>query len=434
MNPTPLSAAVNHALHDTPPSIRRMDEQADRDLATTMLDKIADEHERREHPRIGESSRAPDAHVVLVDAASVESKPVHWLWPGWIARGKLHVIAGAPGTGKTTAALAWAACITACKPFPSGWKSTTPGRVLIWSGEDDIGDTLKPRLIAAGADLARVQFVQGVEDRGEQYAFDPARDVPMLAAALAGVDDVRMIVIDPLVSAVSGDSHKNAEVRRSLAPLVDLAQRMDAALVGITHYSKGTQGREPLERVSGSLAFGALARLVFGTVRQKADDDNAPNRYLLARVKSNIGPDGGGFAYAFEQADIGGGIVASRTVWGGAVEGSARDLLNDAEADPDDTGQDAAGFLRELLADGPMPTKSVRKVANDAGLSWRTIQRAMKKAGVESHREGFGMPALWRRKDSCATVAPVTPHPESGANGATGQEVARLGDAGGFEL
>lgn len=382
-----------------------------------------------------------EAHVVLVDAASVESKPVRWLWPGWIARGKLHVIAGAPGTGKTTAALAWAACVTACKPFPSGWKPAAPGRVLIWSGEDDIADTLKPRLIAAGADVARVQFVQGVEDRGEQYAFDPARDVPMLAGALAGVDDVAMIVIDPLVSAVSGDSHKNAEVRRSLAPLVDLAQRMDAALIGITHYSKGTQGREPLERVSGSLAFGALARLVFGTVRQKTDDDTSQSRFLLARVKSNIGPDGGGFAYAFEQTRLPDGIEASRVVFGEAVEGTARDLIGQAEAEGDDDGQDATGFLRELLEDGPMPTKAVRKAADDAGLSWRTVQRAMRRAGVESQRQGFGMPALWVRKDSGATVAPVAPLPESGANGANGEVLARLdgkpeasGTAEGFEL
>ena len=108
-------------------------------------------------------------------------------------------------------------------------------------------------------------------------------------------------------------------------------------------------------------------------------------------------------------------------------------LLNDAEADPDDTGQDAASFLRELLADGPMPTKTVRKEADDAGFSWRTIQRAMRRAGVESQRQGFGMPALWVRKDSCATVAPVTPHSESGANGANGangEVLARMDGAG----
>ena len=363
----------------------------------------------------------------LIGASTINPEPVRWLWPGWLARGKLHVIAGAPGIGKTTAVLSWAASVTACKAFPSGWRSTKPGRVLVWSGEDDPADTLVPRLQAAGADLTRVQIVGDVMENGERFAFDPARDVPALKAALAAQSDVAMIVIDPLVSAVGGDSHKNAEVRRSLAPLVELAQCMDAALVGITHYSKGTQGREPLERVSGSLAFGALARLVFGTVRQKADDEAVPPRYLLARVKSNIGPDGGGFGYAFEQVDNGSGIITSRVVWGAAVDGSARELIGSAEADPDDDGQDAAGFLRDLLANGPIPTQTVRREADTAGFPWRTVQRAMKRAGVVSQRTGFGMPAMWARKGGYATVAPVTPHPKSGANGANGAEVARMG-------
>lgn len=362
----------------------------------------------------------------LIDASTINPEPVRWLWPGWLARGKLHVIAGAPGTGKTTAVLSWAASVTACKAFPSGWRSTKPGRVLVWSGEDDPADTLVPRLQAAGADLTRVQIVGDVMENGERFAFDPARDVPALKAALAAQSNVAMIVIDPLVSAVGGDSHKNAEVRRSLAPLVELAQRIDAALVGITHYSKGTQGREPLERVSGSLAFGALARLVFGTVRQKADDETAPPRYLLARVKSNVGPDGGGFGYAFEQVDNGSGIITSRVVWGAAVDGSARELIGSAEADPADDGQDAAGFLRDLLANGPMPTQTVRHEAGNTGFPWRTVQRAMKRAGVVSQRTGFGMPAMWARKDGCATVAPVTPHPERGANGANEGGVARM--------
>lgn len=389
-------------------TVKSIDERADRALA--MVERLA---------HGGGLHKTDTPRVELVNGADVKSEPIRWLWPGWLARGKLHVLAGAPGTGKTTIGMQWAACVSAGRPFPSGWKQA-PGRVLIWSGEDDIADTLVPRLIAAGANLARVQFVGDVREGTERYAFDPARDVPTLAAALAGVDDVVLIVIDPLVSAVSGDSHKNAEVRRSLAPLVELAGRMDAALLGITHYSKGTQGREPLERVSGSLAFGALARLVFGTVKQKVDDDAKSIRYLLARVKSNIGPDGGGFAYAFEQTENPDGITASRIVFGEAVEGSARDLLAEAEGDPDGDGQDAAGFLRDLLADGPMPTKSVKRAADDAGFSWRTIQRTMRRAGVESQRQGFGMPALWVRKDSCATVAPVTPHSESGANGANG--------------
>ncbi|HJP99541.1 MAG TPA: AAA family ATPase [Rhodanobacteraceae bacterium] len=322
-----------------------------------------------------------DARVELINAATVKSEPIRWLWPGWLARGKLHVIAGAPGTGKTTIAMAIAAAVSGSHALPGGHKPA-PGRVLIWSGEDDFADTLVPRLRAAGADLSRVELVKGIREGADSYAFDPAQDVPKLAAALAGADDLALIVVDPLVSAVLGDSHKNAEVRRSLAPLVELAQRIDAALVGITHYSKGTQGREPLERVSGSLAFGALARLVFGTVRQKSDDDNAADRYLLARVKSNIGPDGGGFAYAFEQVDNGSGIVASRIIWGGALEGSARDLLAEAETEPDDGAQDAASFLRELLADGEKTAKWIFTAAASAGYSKDAMHRAKRKIGA----------------------------------------------------
>lgn len=221
--------------------------------------------------------------------------------------------------------------------------------------------------------------------------------MPTLAAALAGIDDVAMIVVDPLVSAVSGDSHKNAEVRRSLAPLVDLAQRMDAALVGITHYSKGTQGREPLERVSGSLAFGAMARLVFGTVRQQGNGDSAPGKYLLARVKSNIGPDGGGYAYAFEQTDMSGGITASRVVFGEAVEGSARELIGQAEADPEndrDAERDAPArteaedWLRDLLEGGPVATDDVKDECRGAGMSWATVRRAKDAIGIKARKVG----------------------------------------------
>ena len=104
------------------------------------------------------------------------------------------------------------------------------------------------------------------------------------------------------MNAVAGDSHKNTETRRALQPLVELAASANAALLGITHFSKGTAGREPIERITGSIAFGALARVVMvaGKEAEKEDDDTPPRRFL-ARAKSNIGPDEGGFAYELQQ-------------------------------------------------------------------------------------------------------------------------------------
>lgn len=126
------------------------------------------------------------------------------------------------------------------------------GNAVIWSGEDDPKDTLVPRLMAANADLSRVHFVVDAIGPDGPRPFDPARDMPLLQSQVERLGDVRLIVVDPIVSAVAGDSHKNAEVRRGLQPLVDLASKIGACLVGITHFTKGTSGRDTTERVTGS--------------------------------------------------------------------------------------------------------------------------------------------------------------------------------------
>jgi len=350
----------------------------------------------------GAIGAAEETGVELLDFASIESKCIRWLWPGWLARGKLHVIAGAPGTGKTTIALSIAAAISAGSAFPDG-RTTTPGKVIIWSGEDDPSDTLKPRLIAADADINQIVSVGPVTEYDPDrranctYPFDPARDIDALTKVLAPMDDLALIIIDPLVAAVGGDSNKNAEVRRGLMPLVNLAEAKNAALLGVSHYTKGTQGRDPLERVTGSLAFGAAARLVFGTVKQRQPEGEEPRaRFLLARVKSNIGPDGGGFEYEFEQREIEPHILANRIKWGAAIDGDARAMIAEAEADPDDSRQDAVSWLREYLRDG---RKNPKNVYNDGkaaeGYKEHQLDRAKKKLKVKSGRDGMNGPWYW---------------------------------------
>jgi hypothetical protein len=331
-------------------------------------------------------------YVDLIPARGLEPVAVRWIFPGYLARAKFHVLAGAPGTGKTTIAMHLAGCITSGTPFPSGWRPAL-GNVLIWTGEDDPADTLVPRLMAAGADMARVHFVGDTREDGQRRPFDPARDVDLLAEAAARIDNVCLLVVDPIVSAIGGDSHKNAEVRRGLAPLVDLAARMDAALLGITHYSKGTGGRDPLDRVTGSIAFGALARVVLGTVRMEVEEGQ-PQKMMMARAKSNIGPDGGGFAYAFEQIDLAGypGVSANRIVWGDAVEGTARELLAEPEMDNrrDAPARDEAEeWLREMLGSGPVATEEIKTESKAAGFTWATVRRAKDAIGARSRKAGF---------------------------------------------
>ena len=356
--------------------------------------------EAKPYPLHGASRYASE--VSIIRGCDLTPEAVKWLWPGWLAAGKLHILGGAPGTGKTTLALAMAATITTGGSWPDGTRAAL-GNVVVWSGEDDPTDTLLPRLILSGADVNRIYFVGDVLDAEGKRAFDPAKDMRPLSDALDGIGDVRLLIVDPIVSAVAGDSHKNAEVRRALAPLVDLAGRMGCALVGVTHFSKGTAGRDPTERITGSLAFGALARLVMVAAKHQDQGDDGEARRVLLRAKSNLGADDGGFCYELRQGELPGhpGIFASSAVFGAAIEGAARDILAEADAtDSDSDGDsvsDAKRFLLDLLADGPQPTKVIKVDADGAGYSWATIRRAQKALGIDSTREGgIGKAGSWR--------------------------------------
>ncbi|HUX74562.1 MAG TPA: AAA family ATPase [Steroidobacteraceae bacterium] len=344
---------------------------------------------------------APDnlPRAILTCAANIKPEAVTWLWPGWLAAGKLAILAGAPGTGKTTLALSFAATLTSGGAWPDGSRAEV-GEALIWSAEDGIADTLVPRLAAMGADRSRIHFIEGaLDDDGRKRPFDPATDVPQLAAAIKNNDQPpRLLVVDPIVSAVAGDAHKSNETRRALQPLVDLAAQYGIAVIGISHFSKGTAGRDTTERVTGSVAFGALARIVLATA--KMPDDQGGGR-VVVRAKSNLGPDNGGFRYDLRQVEVAGSaLTASAVLWGEAVEGNARDILAEAEA-RDDDGQktatdEAVDFLRGQLRDGPMKAADVKREGTAAGISDPTLRLARQRLGIRPEKRGYSGGWWWR--------------------------------------
>ncbi len=325
--------------------------------------------------------------------SDIEAKPVSWLWPGRMARGKTTIIAGNPGLGKSQITASIAAIVTSGGCWPVDRNQCEVGNVLILTAEDDAADTLRPRLEAAGADLTCVHIIDGVvrgytgEGDRKNRTFSLEDDLDALEAKLKELGNVSLLVIDPISAYLGGaDSHKNAEVRALLMSLSELAVRNNVAILGVSHLSKGA-GASALMRVSGSLAFVAAARAAYLVT----EDPQDKTRRLFLPMKNNIGRDSAGLGFR-----IRGTTIASTA---GPLETSS--VLWDAEpvlmsADEAMQGQGKSGsvsaldiaqeWLRETLSDGPLAVAEVNRLAKVAGVAGKTLQRASDGLNVQKEK------------------------------------------------
>ena len=322
--------------------------------------------------------------VTLLQGSEIVEKPITWLWDGYLPSGKLTLLAGAGGTGKSTIAFSLAATITNGGNWPDGSRCNIIGNVLIWSSEDDPADTIKPRLMAVGANDCCYGVISGtIDEKGVPDSFDASRDMDGLREAVARIGGISLLIIDPIVTAVTGDMHKANDVRRSLQAIVDFAAECNCAVLGITHFAKGTAGKNSAERVIGSQAFAALARMVLVAAKEEESD-----RRVFTRAKSNNSVDTGGYSYSIEATKLNQGIVATRVVWGEALEGSSRSILADAEGvEAERHGkkiEEARSFLHNVLVNGPVPVVEVKAQARNAGIASVTLQRAKEAMNVQS--------------------------------------------------
>jgi putative DNA primase/helicase len=329
---------------------------------------------------------AKETRAVLVRLADVAAEPVEWVWTNRIALGKLTLIVGDVGAGKTYFTTDVTARVTRGAAWPDGAPSGDPSHVILLTSEDGIADTIRPRVDWQGGDPDRVDILRAVTlDTGGEAAFNLERDLPALEGAILATK-ARVVVADPL-SAYLGkkDSYKDAEIRGLLTPLADVAERRRVAMLGLLHLTKAQQ-RRILHRVQASIAFVAQARTVLAV-----GEDPDTGRRLVAPLKNNLGPLPS--VLAFRIGDKG-------LRWEpGIVEGTAETLLAGDEAPTRSERQEldrAMLFLTDELCDGPVRSTEVVKDAKANGISERTLWRAKAVLGVPAHRHGQG-PWYWMR-------------------------------------
>jgi hypothetical protein len=307
----------------------------------------------------------------------VESRPINWLWPGRLALGKLAIVDGDPGLGKSLVTLDLCARLSRGRPFPDN--TTGPGcaNALILNGEDNAADTIRPRLQALDADLQRV-FVWHAMDELDGGLLSLPADTAVLEDALTETH-ARLLVIDPIMAFLGPgvQSSSDTSVRRALLPLARLADRHNAAVLMVRHLNK-QPGRSPLYRGGGSIGFLAACRSGWLIARHPKE----PGQCVLAPLKNNLAQPQPSLAYQVEQ----GQAQTLSLTWLGPTDWTAAQLLArpPRATKPAPDRERACEFLEEYLHDGPRTSREIWDEAKRRKLRPRTLERAKKELAIRS--------------------------------------------------
>ncbi|MDO8774474.1 MAG: AAA family ATPase [Burkholderiaceae bacterium] len=354
-------------------------------------------------------SWGPPQRLKTRRASTTPMKQTRWAIPDFLPRGELTALAGPKASGKSTIYCAIAAAISNGANYASwlGELNKEPSGVLIMSSEDDVERTIIPRLIAAGADLARIEFIDGTDAPGiniGSYRFDPG-DNERIRNTANNLGGVSLIIVDPWSSVIDGDARNKNKVRRKLENLLDLAKTLDVAILLIGHVVKNSKGSDPITRFSGSAAVTEVSRSLFITAQIEEGPDEDGSTHILVRAVTNLGKGGGGFAYSIEEAEAHGAgisVITSKIKWHNVLEGRAEDILNSAEkssaAKKLGAPEKAAIFLSEFLRDGPRLKPDILKEAGKLGIAPAALNRAKKALGITSAKQkgaGKASPFIW---------------------------------------
>lgn len=336
------------------------------------------------------------ASLPSISCSEIAPTSISWLWEPYLARGKMAILDGDPGTGKSFITIDLAARISRGAPFPGGSATTAPGTVLLLNAEDDATDTIQPRVIAAGADPARVRVVAAPGLGLERLPQFPT-DLGALEQAIRE-HAAALIVIDPMTAFFSSEINTNNDhsVRKALTPMAALAAATGACILFVRHLRK-SGGANSLYRGLASIGISGAVRSVF-LVSRHPDD---PDLRVLAHNKSNLGPMGPSHGFRLGRSEASGGTVVE---WTGPLDLSAADLCGaTAPSRAGRVARDrAAEWLRQFLADGPRRADESRAAARAAGFAPATLDRAKASLRILSEAKREGDRTVWWWRDPAA--------------------------------
>ena len=379
------------------------------DLRRTLEPEVV----KRQKPQQGKApgkTVETDLAPVVVPMSEVDPREVQWLWHNRIAAGRLSLIIGAPGAGKSFFSCDLASRISTGTPLPDG-SSCERGSVVLITQEDDPHDVIRPRLDAHHADTSRIHLLKGtryVSETGKptERMFTLA-DIEVLERTIGSIDDCKLVIIDPIGDYLGGrtDAHRDNEVRSVLVPITRIAEKHGVAVLSIVHTRKGIASHAD-DLALGSRAFTGLARSVWH-LRPDTEDEQ---RRLLVAGKNNLAAAQTGLAFTIQGEGQRGAIVWEDD----PVEMTANQLI--AQESGKDTGaaalDECASWLRDKLAHGEMLSGEIKEQAAADGFSWSTVRRAKKKLNAGHTPSGYGKRWVWFLPDVIRTELTVLPKPD----------------------
>jgi len=336
--------------------------------------------------------KAPEDHAHMINVAETETKPIQWLWHHVFPIGKVSLLIGDGGAGKSYFANYMASRITTGRDWIGPEKSQPVGKVIIITTEDGVADTIKARAILMGTDQTKLIIIDGISKgmSKDVMSFTLGKNIDLIEKAIVEIKDVRLLVFDPITEFMGNiDDHRTAPTRTALAPLAALAEKYNIAIIIISHLNKD-DAKKIIYRTTGSQSYVNMARAVWAI----AEDEKTKDRRLLTPVKQNLSKKPDGFAFSITDDK---GIVFEK----GRVKIVADDVFGTEDQKFERSQIDEAKeFLLKTLSNGSFRANDIFKDAHQAGISEKTLRRAktaLNVIAIQTYDEGKRF-WIWKQK------------------------------------